>query len=422
MQNKEQLKQVLIEQYDVVLLKDTGIQREVIKEIAEKIHLPHIHVITGLRRCGKSVLLRQIMKTFYNDNGFYYLNFEDERLFNFPASEFNTLYELLLQLFGKNRVFFIDEIQNVKNFENFVRRFYDQGFKFFISGSNAELLSSEISAKLTGRHIDTYLSPFSFKEYLDFEKVRLNENDLYRTERKSEIISYFDLYLKNGGMPEYLNYKDKDILTRTYNDIVFKDIVVRYKLDNVLQLKMLYTYMVNNFGRRYSYNSLRKIIDIGSSNTVINYLSFLEQSFFIKQLTKFDYSLKKQIVNDKKSYVVDNGFINALSAVMTSDEGWLLKNWACNELLKRNESLYYFSGKNECDFMTMNNGKISNAIQVCLQLNEKNENREMKGLTESMNSFNIKNGFIISKDTEKTIQTDKGEIDVIPAWKWVLKL
>jgi len=419
--SKEQLKQVLLEQYDAVLAKDTGIRREALNEISDKINLPHIHVITGLRRCGKSVFLRQIVKAFYNDTGFYYINFEDERLFNYPASEFNTIYELLFQLFGKNKVFFIDEIQNVKNFENFVRRFYDDGFKFYISGSNAELLSSEIATKLTGRHIDTHLTPFSFKEYLNFSNINYNENELYKTEKKSEIINAFNIYFKNGGMPEFVKYNDKEILTRTYNDIVFKDIVVRYKLENVLQLKMLYAYIINNYGRRYSYNSLRKIIDLGSSNTVVNYMNYLEQTFFIKQVTKFDYSLKKQIVNEKKSYIVDNGFICALSAVMTTDEGWLLENLIFNELHKRNESVFYFSDKNECDFVSLNNGVFEDAIQVSMQISETNESRELNGLLEAMNKLRIKNGYIISMDTEKTIKSDHAEISIIPAWKWILQ-
>ncbi len=419
--NKEQLKQVLVEQYDSILSKDTGIKREVLKEISSKIKLPHIHVITGIRRCGKSVLLRQIIKEFYNDTGFYYINFEDERLFNYPASEFNIIYELLIQLFGKNKVFLIDEIQNVNNFENFIRRFYDDGFKFFISGSNAGLLSSEIATKLTGRHIDTHLTPFSFKEFLDFSNIKYSAKDLYKTEKKSEIINAFNNYLKNGGMPEYTKYNDKEILTRTYNDIVFKDIVVRYKLENILQLKMIYSFILNNYGRKYSYNSLRKIINIGSTNTVVNYLNYLEHTFFIKQITKFDYSVKKQIVNEKKSYIIDNGFINSLSAVMTKDEGWLLENLVFNELLKKNDEVYYFSDKNECDFVSVYSNEINQAVQVSTQINQSNEYREIRGLLEAMGKLNIKNGYILSKETEKIIKTEHSEILVTPVWKWILK-
>ena len=322
---------------------------------------------------------------------------------------------------GKNKVFFIDEIQNVNNFENFIRRFYDDGIKFFISGSNANLLSSEIATKLTGRHIDTRLTPFSFTEFLTFSNIKYSGKDFYKSEKKAEIINAFNIYLKNGGMPEYIKYNDKEILTRTYNDIVLKDIVVRYKLENILQLKMLYSYIVNNYARRYSYNSLRKIVNLGSSNTIINYLNYLEQTFFIKQLVKFDYSIKKQIANEKKSYIVDNGFITSLSVVLNKDEGWLLENLVFNELIKSNDAVYYYSDKNECDFLTINNAKPDQAIQVTSAINQSNQDREINGLLEAMNKLNINYGIVLSKETEKTVKINKNELSIIPIWKWLLQ-
>ena len=417
--SKEQLKEVLIDQYESVLAKDTGIRRDALLEISSKIKLPHIHIITGLRRCGKSVLLRQIMKEYFADSGFYYINFEDERLFNFPVTEFNLIYESLLELFGKQNTFFIDEIQNVENFEIFVRRFYDNGFKFFITGSNAALLSSEIATKLTGRHIDTYLRPFSFTEYLNFKSIRFSKNDIYKTEKKVKLKTSFTDYLIKGGMPEYLKYEDKEILNRTYNDIVLKDIVVRYKLENILQLKLLYNFLLSNYARRYSYNSLRKAVNLGSSNTVINYLHHLEQTYFIKQLSKFDYSIKKQIANEKKAYVIDNGFITCLSPMLTKDHGWLLENLVFNELTNDND-VFYYSGKNECDFVCVKNSKFNEAIQVSLNIDKNNEYREINGVTEAMQQLKINRGTILTLDTEKEIKQKGIEIKIIPVWKWIL--
>ena len=150
MLSEEQIKEILVKQRETILNKKFGVERTILKEIELKIKLPHVVVLTGLRRSGKSTLLRQLIKKRYNDENFYYINFEDERLFNFPANEFNKLYEALVSLYGKKKTFFLDEIQNVTNFETFVRRFYEEGFKFFITGSSATLLSRELGTKLTG--------------------------------------------------------------------------------------------------------------------------------------------------------------------------------------------------------------------------------------------------------------------------------
>jgi uncharacterized protein len=162
MLTKEQLKQILVSQRETILKKDYGIERTILKDIKTKMSLPHVIVITGMRRSGKSTFLKQIIEKYYHNKNFYYINFEDERLFNFDASRFNDIYESLIDLYGECKTFFIDEIQNIPNFETFVRRFYEQGFKFYLTGSSASLLSKELGTKLTGRHVDIIVKPFSF--------------------------------------------------------------------------------------------------------------------------------------------------------------------------------------------------------------------------------------------------------------------
>src|SRR3989344_6929304 len=235
--SKDQLKQTLIEQRDAILRKTIGIERTILRHIEKKARLPHIVVLTGLRRSGKSTLLRQLIKTEYKDKEFYYINFEDERLFDFHAENFNMIYEALVELFGEKKTFFIDEIQNVHNFENFVRRFYDSGFKFFITGSSAKLLSNEIGTKLTGRHVDIVVKPFSFIEYLASKKFAYDKQAIFKTNTRTELKKYFAQFLVEGGMPEYVQYNDPEILMRVYEDIIIKDIVVRYKVSNQKQLK-----------------------------------------------------------------------------------------------------------------------------------------------------------------------------------------
>jgi len=421
MLSREELKQVLVEQREVILNKPLGIERSIITIIDEYKDLPHVIVFTGLRRVGKSTLLRQIISKYYSDNDFYYINFEDERLFNFKAENFNDIYETLIELYGEKKTFFIDEIQNIKRFETFVRRFYDADFKFFITGSNANLLSVEIGTKLTGRHLDVIVNPFSFIEYLNFNKVKFSKEMLYKTASRVRLKKLFSNYLFSGGMPEYLIFSENEILTRIYNDIIIKDIAVRYGVSNLYEMKELFQYLISNFANKFSYTKITKMVGLGSVNTTKNYLLFLSDTFFISIVNKFDFSIKKQIANEKKIYVIDNGFIPRISTKLTKDKGWLLENFVYNEL-KKKHLVYYFSNKNfECDFVVEKEKKVSSVIQVCWELTMENKEREVKGLIEAMNFFNYRTGLILTYDQEDEILIKEKKIYVKPIWKWLLQ-
>ena len=417
--SKDKLKQTLIEQRETILQRDLGIERTILKFIEKKAKLPHVVVLTGLRRSGKSTLLRQLIKKQYDDKNFYYINFEDERLFNFKAEDFNIIYETLVELFGEKKTFFIDEIQNITNFENFVRRFYDMDFKFFITGSSAKLLSKEIGTKLTGRHVDIIVKPFSFKEFLIFKSFKIDKQTIFKTNTRAELKKYFSEFLVSGGMPEYVQYRDPEILNRVYEDIVIKDIVARYKVDNVKELKELYQYLVTNVSQKFSYNSLKKFIRINSANTIKKYIDYLEETYFISQVSKFDYSLKKQIINDKKVYLIDNGFISKISMKFTKDDGWLLENLVFTEL-KNTTDIFYYLEKFECDFVVTENNKVTEAVQVCWNLTQTNKERELNGLLEAMNKLKLKTGLILTNDQEEEIELDGKIIIVKPVWKWLL--
>jgi len=324
-------------------------------------------------------------------------------------------------LFGKQKTFFIDEIQNIDKFENFVRRFSDNGFKFYITGSNARLLSKELGTKLTGRHVDIIVCPFSFNEFLKLKRFYFEHSMFYKTEARAEIKHFFKEYMIKGGMPEYLLYNDIEILSRIYEDIVIKDIVVRYNIHNIVQLRELYQYIISNYSNKFSYNSLKKIIDLGSVNTIKNYISYLEETYFAQIILEFDYSIKKQIKNNKKLYVLDNGFIQVISTRFTNDYGWILENLVFN-VLRRSFDIFYYSNSKECDFIVLDSRKrIKFVIQVCFELSEHNRKREMDGLVSAMNDFDLNMGMVLTYDQEEKIEIGSKTIIVKPVWKWLLE-
>ena len=363
--------------------------------------------------------MRQIATKYYPVNNYFFLNFEDERLFNFDVSLFNTILELQIELFGSHKTFFIDEIQNVPNFELFLRRLSDKGYKFIISGSNAELLSGELATKITGRHIETVLQPFNFREFLKFNNFEFTVQDLYLTEKRAEISAFFEKYFTDGGMPEYLTFKTGEILARMYEDILIKDIAVRNGISNIVPLRELSRYLISNFGRRFSYNSLQKATGLGSVNTAKSYCSYLEQSYLINNINKFDHSLKKQQVNDKKNYVADHAIIRNVSMHLTKDIGRILENIVAGALLSEND-LYYYSGKKECDFVAIDKNNNIQLFQVCADLNNENLKRETDGLAECMDYFNLKQGTILTSSQEEEIVNGDKKINIIPIWKWLL--
>ncbi len=420
MLSREQLKLILSEQRTTILKKDLGIERLALETVGEKLKLPHVVVLSGLRRSGKSTLMRQAMRRYYADKDFYYVSFEDERFVGFEAAQFNDIYEVLVELFGEQKTFFIDEIQNVDKFETFVRRFYDAGFKFFISGSNAKLLSKELGTKLTGRHVDVVVRPFSFREFLLLKGLHFERAMLYKTESRAAIKKLFEEYLTNGGMPEYLVYGDPELLTRAYNDIVIKDIAVRHNIENIAQLRDLYKYLVANFSKRFSLNSLKNMMHVGSVNTIKAHISYLEEAYFVKVISKFDYSLKKQLVNDKKLYVVDNAFVPLLSAKTTKDRGWMLENLVFNKL-NGEYDVFYYGNARECDFVLLENNALRLAVQVCWELAETNRERELGGLAACMAEFKVKNGLVLTYDQEDELVFEGKRIRVKPVWKWLLE-
>lgn len=421
--DKELLKEVVLEQRKMQESLDPGIRRDVLPLIEKYFSMPHSIVISGIRRSGKSTLLAQIIHNHYKDN-YYYFNFEDERLIDFKAEDFNVLYEILIELYGEKKVFFLDEIQNIPKWEYFVRRLQDAGCKFFITGSNASLLSKELGTKLTGRNIIARLYPFSFKEFLTFQGVFLKQNSLSLTKERALMKKYFNEYLRGGGMPEYLKYKDSMLQKRVYEDILYRDIVIRHEIKAVKSLRELTFYFMSNMASKFTFNGLKETFHLGSPNTVKSYVEYLEDSFLIFTINKFSYSLKKQFVAPKKVYCIDNGIVDAVAFQFSKNKGKFYENLVFGELKRRSaEEIYYYltDDGQEVDFLIREKGKVSALIQVTESLStDKVRNREVNALLKAMEELKVNKGLILTYDYEEKIKFSGKEIRVMPIYKWVI--
>ncbi len=310
------------------------------------------------------------------------------------------------------KVIFIDEIQNIASWERFIRRIHDEEYKVFLTGSNAKLLSAELGTHLTGRYMKITLYPFSFREVLRFRAVTV---DRITEKKKAAIIREFDRYLNGGGFPEYVKYGDNEYLKQTYADILFRDIIGRYGIREVKAFRKLTHYLFTNVVNMASYNALKSALGIKSVGIVRDYIGFLEEAYLVFELFKYDYSLKKEYVNDKKIYVIDNGMRNAAAFRFSDDRGRLLENLVFIELLCRNKTIYFFRNTKECDFVTEDRGKIMAAIQVCYERFHVRTGRgEIEGLVEAMKTLSISDGTILTWHQEETIVHNNNSIRVLP--------
>ncbi len=409
--NISQLERIVNDQHKAFLQKDIGILRDI--NFSKYCKTKQIVVISGIRRCGKSTLMRQFAERYKN---FYYLNFDDERLVNFSLPDFDNLM-ITFQKQYKSKVIFLDEIQNIEKWEFFVRRVFEEGYKIFITGSNAKLLSSELATRLTGRYLKIELYPFSFVEFLKIKKTNLNSRD---SGQLAKVLRYFDRFLKEGGFPEFVISGDQEFLQRIYNDILYKDLLVRFRIREIKSFKQLAHYLFSNITKEINYETLKKTLNFRNLTTVKNYIDYMEESYLLFELYKYDFSLKKQYIKDKKIYAIDNGLQKAVGFSFSENRGQMLENCVFIELKRRQKEVYFYKEKKECDFLIVKGGRVETVIQVTEQLTPQNEQREIEGLLNAMEKFNLKEGLILTKTQEEERKIERRIIKIMPVWQWLL--
>lgn len=416
---KDQIKAIVLEQFQFFWELETGIPRAQLTEVEQAGKVPHAVIVSGLRRVGKSTLLAQMAHRL-GENQFYYINFEDDRFLGFQAEDANDLYQILIEVFGERKIFIIDEVQNISGWEHFVRRFMDMGFKFYITGSNASLLSRELGTRLTGRYVPIELFPFSFKEFLEFRGEALPDLSRMTTAHHGLLQNSLQSYLQSGGIPDALKYPELPLLRTLYDDVLYRDIATRYRLDDVTAIRELAFYLISNPTGQISFNKLKDQFRVGSVNTIKNYIGYMENSWLLFTLNVYDYSVKRQQIAPKKIYCIDTGLVNAVGFGFSPNTGKLLENLIFLALRRNTKDIYYCAspGGYEVDFYLPEKAQL---IQVAQNLNQPaTREREVRSLEAAIQSLKAQSALILTDANEDAFEINGVPVEIRSAAQWLI--
>ncbi len=396
--------------------------RDIVSKLIKQIDYKEIEVIQGIRRSGKSTIFKLLINHLMekvNPRSILYINFDDP-YFSELWSDSKKLYRLLElseKINGiKPKYIFFDEIQNVEMWEKFIKAIYDNEVvkKIYITGSNSSLLSSEYTVSLSGRYIKTVVYPLSLKEIYTIEGI---ESYFDLLDSTPKVLNIIDKMIEFGSFAEVYKKEDREyqreLILNYYETIILKDCVANHGIREIKQFKELTHYLISNGASLYAYSTISKALGI-NENSVKNYIYALEDSYLYQELKQFSYSLKGQIRSKKKGYLIDNSFLGNISFRFAGNRGKLFENLVYSELQKRGNEIFIFNdGSFECDFLVKQEHKLI-AIQVCYELHNGNQERELKGLIEISKKFNINKQILLTYNQENVI---KG-IEVVPFWKY----
>lgn len=402
------------------LLGGTYVPRDGVEGARKGIAGKLVKVITGPRRAGKSVFAMQILKGV----DFAYLNFDDERLAG--VVDYDELLKSIRQVYGNTTCLFFDEIQNLPKWELFVNRLHRKGYNVVITGSNAHLLSAELTTHLTGRHLQFNILPFSFAEFLRAREFSVDETIRVK-ENQGLILKHLNDYVEGGGYPEVVvkGVDPKSYMITLFESILFKDVTKRYGIRYAKQLHDLGRYLMTNHSNEFSYSRLKKALEFRSVHTVEKYVGYLSEAFLLFTLERFSFKLREQMKAPRKTYAYDTGMANAVKFMITRDAGKVMENVVAVELLRRGLEFYYYktsTGK-EVDFVVKEGLGVKQLIQACYSLDDhQTRKREVTALEKAAHDLRCDTLLLLTWDQEREERAGDKKIAVRPLWKWLLNL
>lgn len=383
-------------------------QRHTKYDADELLQNPLIKLITGPRRVGKSVFALLMLQ----GKNFAYLNFDDNRLLE--KWDEDLAMSALDDVYPDYDFMLLDEIQNLPDWDLWVSKLYRRGKNLIITGSNANMLSSEMATVLTGRYLQIEMLPFSLEETMSWKNI---SND--REEQAAQAIMLADDYMRNGGYPETIPSRSitKSYLSTLFDSILLKDVAQRHKVRNTNDLYNLATYLLSNFCNPISANELAGELGLSSVATTKKFCDYLNEPYLFFYLPRFNNKLKLMNKAPKKVYVVDNGFVQSTAFNLSENLGRLLENQVFVELLRRGyipgQTLFYYRTRNdkEIDFVTRKGAKVEQLIQVCYDMtSEKTRKRELDALVEAAEELRCDNLLVITNSQEEKIEWKRTEI------------
>jgi len=395
----------------------------------------HVVTITGPRRAGKSYIMRQVMsdllKTGVPGSNILMVNFEDSRFESLDVQLLDQIYETYIEFHTPvgEKYIFLDEVHLVPRWEKWARRMHELKLaKVVVSGSNSELLSREFGTALTGRHLDLHVLPLSFSEYLAFKNYAVH----HRKENILDVVTikgHLRKYIEYGSFPEVvLSESKKEILLNYFDDILYKDVIRRFKIRKEEGLKALFKYYLSNPSSHVTFTSLGKFLTL-SHDSIERFSGYLEQVYAISPVKYFSYKVGEQEKNPRKVYAYDTGLCNAVGFRFSDNWGRLAENIVFLGLKRRQQNnpqmdIYYWKcdKEKEVDFIIKETFRPGELIQVCWDASAvKTRDRETRSLLKAMAEFNLKDGFIITDDEEAEQHEGDFVIRYIPLWKWLLR-
>jgi len=417
---------------------DVGIPRKsYVDELLKFVKTDKIVSIVGVRRSGKTTLMKQMVKNLIeagtDRNNTLIVNFEEPEFEGADVNFLQRIYEAYLEILkppGKPFVF-LDEIQNVERWERFVRALNERKEAFItVSGSSSKLLSEELATVLTGRQIYFEVFPLSFREFLSFERMEIGGmRDILLN--SSRIRSFFREYMEVGGFPEIVLNKDPDYRTRTsrsyYEDIIGRDVVQRFKVRKSDKLKALARFYLTNISSPISFNRISGFLRL-PTETVRRFSLYLETANLIFFIKRFSWSVKEQENSPRKVYSADVGVSNTVGFRFRENLGKVAENLVAVELRRKraqnpNLEIFYWRDlrQREVDFVIKEGLKVKELIQVCWDVSEpETKRREVKALMKAMDEFGLQEGSVLTEDFEGEEKAGKKKVVYKPLWKWLL--
>lgn len=390
-------------------------QRHTKYDADELLQNPLIKLITGPRRVGKSVFALLMLQ----GKNFAYLNFDDNQLLEKWDEE--LAMSALDDVYPDYDFMLLDEIQNLPDWDLWVSKLYRRGKNLIITGSNANMLSSEMATVLTGRYLQIEMLPFSLEETMSWKNISPD-----REEQAAQAIMLADDYMRNGGYPETIPSRSitKSYLSTLFDSILLKDVAQRHKVRNTNDLYNLATYLLSNFCNPISANELAGELGLASVATTKKFCDYLNEPYLFFYLPRFNNKLKLMNKAPKKVYVVDNGFVQSTAFNLSENLGRLLENQVFVELLRRGyipgQTLFYYRTRNdkEIDFVTRKGAKVEQLIQVCYDMtSEKTRKRELNALVEAAEELHCDNLLVITNSQEGKIEWKDSQITIIPVFQ-----